>query len=311
MKPDQESSRSFALMLAHRAVRDIRRDGFRQLRNYVDMCALLAHRPDLKKFFDRAQKILQRTDSLYYQLIHSLLERVREEAICTAGVNLGFDALISCASNNRRQGGGTGSWFNAGLCSAPGLEQAVAAAEQDSSYAWVLYSDGDVPEQTEQLLRRHPNSIFFILVDPQALCPETVQHFAACPNAVTLLYLHQPELTPETCRAARELRSRQMFYGFLVELDGQTASHAIDPDWLDVLAQYGLFCIYARKPGMKAETSEELYREIVRSRTETAAVPMLLLDWERDMEYISSRVTPGTAPNVCLSEGRVFPLSLG
>ena len=37
MKPDLESSRSFAMTLAHRAVRDVRRDGFRQLRNYVDM----------------------------------------------------------------------------------------------------------------------------------------------------------------------------------------------------------------------------------------------------------------------------------
>ena len=51
MKPDLENSRSFAMTLAHRAVRDVRRDGFRQLRNYVDMCALLAQRPDLKRFF--------------------------------------------------------------------------------------------------------------------------------------------------------------------------------------------------------------------------------------------------------------------
>lgn len=50
MKPDLENSRNFAMTLAHRAVRDVRRDGFRQLRNYVDMCALLAQRPDLKRF---------------------------------------------------------------------------------------------------------------------------------------------------------------------------------------------------------------------------------------------------------------------
>ena len=36
MKPDLESSRSFAMTLAHRAVRDVKRDGFRQLRNYVN-----------------------------------------------------------------------------------------------------------------------------------------------------------------------------------------------------------------------------------------------------------------------------------
>ena len=107
MKPDLENSRSFAMTLAHRAVRDVRRDGFRQLRNYVDMCALLAQRPDLKHFFDHAQTVLQRTDSLYYKLINNLVAQVNEDAICTAGINLGFDAIISCASNNRKQNGET------------------------------------------------------------------------------------------------------------------------------------------------------------------------------------------------------------
>ena len=39
---DYNSTRSFTMTLAHRAVGDIRRGGFRQLRNYVDMCATLA-----------------------------------------------------------------------------------------------------------------------------------------------------------------------------------------------------------------------------------------------------------------------------
>ena len=116
MKPDLENSRSFAMTLAHRAVRDVRRDGFRQLRNYVDMCALLAQRPDLKRFFDHAQTVLQRTDSLYYKLINNLVAQVNEDAICTAGINLGFDAIISCASNNRKQNGETRSWLNVGFC---------------------------------------------------------------------------------------------------------------------------------------------------------------------------------------------------
>ncbi len=51
MKPDLENSRNFAMTLAHRAVRDVRRDGFRQLRNYVDMCALFGAVSGLKALF--------------------------------------------------------------------------------------------------------------------------------------------------------------------------------------------------------------------------------------------------------------------
>lgn len=51
MKPDLENSRSFAMTLAHRAVRDVRRDGFRQLRNYVDMVRPFGAAPGLKALF--------------------------------------------------------------------------------------------------------------------------------------------------------------------------------------------------------------------------------------------------------------------
>ena len=147
-----------AMTLAHRAVRDVRRDGFRQLRNYVDMCALLAQRPDLKRFFEHAQTVLQRTDSLYYKLINNLVAQVNEDAICTAGINLGFDAIISCASNNRKQNGETRSWLNVGFCSAPELDDAIIQAEAGSSYAWVLYADEDLTPKTVAMLQSHTHS---------------------------------------------------------------------------------------------------------------------------------------------------------
>ena len=52
---DYNSIRSFTMTLAHRAVGDIRRGGFRQLRNYVDMCATLAKNQQQKDFLLRAE----------------------------------------------------------------------------------------------------------------------------------------------------------------------------------------------------------------------------------------------------------------
>lgn len=53
---DYKSSRGFAMTLAHRAVADIRRDGFRQLRNYVDMCQMLVQQPKIKRFSPTLKK---------------------------------------------------------------------------------------------------------------------------------------------------------------------------------------------------------------------------------------------------------------
>mgnify|MGYP000039025508 FL=1 len=290
-------------------VRDVRRDGFRQLRNYVDMCALLAQRPDLKRFFDHAQTVLQRTDSLYYKLINNLVAQVNEDAICTAGINLGFDAIISCASNNRKQNGETRSWLNVGFCSAPELDDAIIQAEAGSSYAWVLYADEDLTPKTVAMLQSHTHSVFFVLFDAQKFDEATMERIARCNNVITLLCLHEPEITTEACRAANAMRSKQMFYGFLVEMGRADAAQAVNTDWLDVLAQYGLFCVYTRKPDMDQRTADAMYRQIVHSRIGSVAVPVLLLDWEHDIKYLNRMITPKTELGQCIPEGKTFPLN--
>ena len=54
---DYNSTRSFTMTLAHRAVGDIRRGGFRQLRNYVDMCATLAKNQQQKDFLPTRRRL--------------------------------------------------------------------------------------------------------------------------------------------------------------------------------------------------------------------------------------------------------------
>lgn len=48
------------------------------------------------------------------------------------------------------------------------------------------------------------------------------------------------------------------------------AAQAVNTDWLDVLAQYGLFCVYTRKPDMDQKTADAMYRQ-----TSTAALAAL------------------------------------
>lgn len=252
---------------------------------------------------------MQRTDSLYYKLINNLVAQVNEDAICTAGINLGFDAIISCASNNRKQNGETRSWLNVGFCSAPELDDAIIQAEAGSSYAWVLYADEDLTPKTVAMLQSHTHSVFFVLFDAQKFDEATMERIARCNNVITLLCLHEPEITTEACRAANAMRSKQMFYGFLVEMGRADAAQAVNTDWLDVLAQYGLFCVYTRKPDMDQRTADAMYRQIVHSRIGSVAVPVLLLDWEHDIKYLNRMITPKTELGQCIPEGKTFPLN--
>lgn len=94
MSLDYNSMRIFALTLSHRAIDDIRRDGLRQLRNYVDMCAILAKHPLAQRFFEYAQTLFEEPEPPYYTLAQRLIGSVSEDTLCTLGVNFGFGSML-------------------------------------------------------------------------------------------------------------------------------------------------------------------------------------------------------------------------
>lgn len=310
---DYNSTRSFTMTLAHRAVGDIRRGGFRQLRNYVDMCATLAKRPQQKDFFAYAQHALQRTDSCYYSLIHRLLDSVEEDRICTVGVNMGFGGLIYGASEMKKQADADGkpiAWVTAARCGDPRLETLVPQATKEGKFVWLLDAMNTDPTQAVALAKANPQCAFGLLTDAQTLGDTCVETLAVCRNLVVMPLLQTPELTPEACRAARRLKAHKMFYALTVLVDDDTAQEVMQDDWLESIAQETLFCVCARKPGMSETASAELRRSIVDGRMETGK-PVLLLDWDGDVAYLNNRISEHMTFGSALAEGETFPLQLG
>lgn len=137
MQDDYIRSRGFALTLARRALDDLRRDQFRQLRNYVDLCQALAYRSRFNNFFSQAQQVLQRADSLYDALFQTLLDQVEGERLCTFGVNFGAGGIVYGAARLKEEierTGRPGAWLNTANCASPGLEEAVCRAEEAGKY---------------------------------------------------------------------------------------------------------------------------------------------------------------------------------
>ena len=312
MSPDYNATRSFTMTLAHRAVGDIRRGGFRQLRNYVDMCASLAKRPQQKDFFAYAQKALQRTDSCYYSLVHNLLDTVDEDRLCTVGVNMGFGGLIYGASEMKKQADVDGqlfSWITAARCGDERLTEIVPKAAKHGNYVWLLDALGTDPAQVVPLAKANPQSAFGLLAESATLTEECVDALAACRNLVVMPLLQSPELTPDACHAARALKSQKMLYMLTVLVDDTCAEDAVQDDWMETVAQEARLCMYARRPGISPEKSESLRRSIVAGRLETGK-PVLLLDWDGDISYLNHRISDHAVWGSALQPGQSFPLQL-
>jgi hypothetical protein len=308
---DYNASRLFAMTLAHRAVGDMRRDGFRQLRNYVDMCEVLSNNPMQKTFFQRAQTVLEKTDSLYYSLIQRLIETTDEERSCTVGVNFGLGALVYGAGRLKQEAQETKkevSWMTVSSENDTGLEQAVSEGEKHGSYVWALWAPHGISDRFIQLAALHPLGTFFLVVDPMVVTPEICQKIVPVLNLVPILLLEQLEITETALHAAELLHRNRMLYSFLVRLDNENAGRAMNAEWLDVLAQSTLFCVYCRKKGMDPKISNRLMKEIYRSRTASGA-PLLLLDWENDTRVLNAHISSYAVIGMRMPDEQENPLN--
>lgn len=310
MQDEYIRSRGFALTLARRAVDDLRRDQFRQMRNYVDLCQALAEKSRYKGFFDQAQQVLQRADSLYYALVQCLLERVESERLCAFGVNFGVGGIIYGASRLKEEAEQTGkpsAWLNTANCASSKLEEAVARAEQNGRYVWVLYAqDAAAALRAVRVIKQHPYAAFLLVAAPSVIAALPAETFDGCFNLSIWLLLPKPVLEPETVQTARTLCERRLLFGFAVLLDEAGANRAMDSSWLQEMAQWTSFCLYARRPGMAPQTARQLRQSIVRSRT-GSAVPILVLDWDGDLDFINRGISELAVVGALVDEELPFP----
>ncbi len=109
-------------------------------------------------------------------------------------------------------------------------------------------------------------------------------------NVIPVLALSQPEISDDVHAAVLLLQRRKVFYGILADLSDATIATALDSEWLYVLAQHALFCVYTHKSA-SPEKADTLYREICRARTTTGS-PVLLFDWEKDTQAIGRFIHP-------------------
>ena len=137
---DYNSSRIFALTLSRRAIDDVRRDGLRQLRNYVDLCAFLAKHPLARTFFSYAQMVLEEPDTPYYTLTKRLIDTVSENTLCTVGVNFGIVSMLH-GSKKLAEYAGQGrhvSWLTFTTDADPELAASVESGENLGSFLWSI-----------------------------------------------------------------------------------------------------------------------------------------------------------------------------
>lgn len=314
MQDEYTRSRGFALTLARRAVDDLRRDRFRQLRNYVDLCQALAKKSRYNEFFSRAQEVLQRADSLYDSLIQTLLDQVDGERLCGFGVNFGAGGIVYGAARLKEEierTGCPGAWLNTANCASAGLEEAVSRAEEAGKYVWILYAEDAVAAaRGAALAKAHPFSAFALVAVPRVFNAMPADAFDDCCNLNLGVLLPGMHLDEEVCLAAQRMKERRLLFGFSVLVDDASVARAVDPQWLEELSRWAPMCMYARKPDMSEAAARDLRKAVIALRTESAA-PLLLLEWDGDLQAVNRGISDHAVVGAPVDAQASFPFSRG
>lgn len=291
MSLDYSSARIFALTLGRRAIDDVRRDGLRQLRNYVDMCAFLAKHPLAKTFFGYAQTVLEDPDTPYYTFTQRLINTVSENTLCTLGVNFGFGSMLYGSEKLAKQArqGTPVAWITFSTSDDPDLSAEVENGEAIGSFLWGVYLKGPVGTALTDLIAQHPKSVFQLVIDPEYLTKSGAEALGELPNIMPAVYLATPKLTQSAKEAFELLASKQLFYAAFLRLGADDIEKTLKPEWLEELAQYAPICVCSRKPGMAQEVSEMMRKQIWGHRL-YADGRLFVVDWESDLDVISQHM---------------------
>ncbi|MBR2420720.1 MAG: hypothetical protein IKB09_00030, partial [Oscillospiraceae bacterium] len=200
--------------IVKKAIRNLKTDPERTIRNLVDMAAQFADSRFQQEFYSCAQRILSDEHSGYYTLAKDSLSQVNEETLLNFSMNLGYNGLYLGAQNIReiRQREGYHiPWtisltvMQDALCDLH--HELICQGEELGIHTWQLFSNHGIYECLT-LAQCHPDSSFVIFCDVNAIDLNVLDHADNIHNVALMIpYDADADILSEL------LRSSGMLYG--------------------------------------------------------------------------------------------------
>jgi len=177
------------------ALRNLKEDPERGIRNLVDMALRFSGGRFQQDFFQAAQTMLANEDSPYYALVRDLTAYADPDRLVRFGMALGYNGCTRGAGRIRDSEARLGHhipWtvllqMDAG---APGrlarYGAAVSEGEGLGVCTWMLFASA-APETALELVQGHPDSAFFLFCEPEALSSGLIDGVSELKNLMPVL----------------------------------------------------------------------------------------------------------------------------
>lgn len=241
------------------ALKTLREDPKRSVRNLVDMALQFAEGRFQKDFFETAHTMLKDEDSAYYALAQDAASCIDTEHLVRFGMNLGYNSCTWGAGRIRCSEQALG--FNipwtvmlavdsaAAAHRQKSYEKAIQDGEQLGIYCWMFFCRGADPLELLPLVQRHPDSAFFLFCSAEQIT-RTLAEKAAAQNHLMLV----PHLDTATDEACARLREARLPYSVWIFYDEKNAAY-IESGAVFEKAQHlhPLFTALVPRPGCPPE----------------------------------------------------------
>lgn len=261
-------NRIMVTTIVKKAIRDLKTDPDRTVRNLVDMALHFADSRFQEQFYSSAQRLLANEKSGYYDLVKETLAKVNEESLLTFGMNIGYNGLYDGSKKIRAaeaQDGFNVPWTVA-LTIAEGKvydhhHRAIEMGEKMGIHSWQLFSDRGFFDCLN-IAQSHPDSSFVIFCDSGNLGWGELDYLDDTSNiAIMVPYDADADVVCDM------LRLSGVLYGLYYTFDEQDLP-AIESGALlhDMEQLHPAFAIFKPRFSCQRELCSRVYRWIQQAR---------------------------------------------
>ena len=266
---DQESiTKGILSGIVDHYIQEIARDPNRSIRKLLDMAECTSDGPTQKICYQMMQQMAADQSSPYYDMIHFLVTHTNPQTIKQFGINLGHNAWTFGSGKMRRaveQNNETVSWavmidrtacperfdFNE-------IKALVERGRKLDVYAWLLMTDGMPDEWDEyaEMFRTYSDSVFGLLVFPEALTDEIIEEAADIPNLMIILKTDSPDW--QVC--ADHLLERGLLFSACKTISGdEDAAEVLSGSWMEeLLPHHPLIAFTLADDALSEETAAKI-----------------------------------------------------
>lgn len=292
---EKSMSKMLIETVVKQALKSIKDNPERGIRNLVDMALEFSKGRFQKHFFTVTQMMLQNESSSYYALVRNIVTHTDTDRLFTFGMNLGYNSCTEGARCIRKN--------EVDLdCNIPWtLSLQIDAANSENNYesydslisegeglgihTWMIFSQ-DKPQKILSFAEHHPDSVFFVFCEPTSISHAFLDEVTDFHNV--MLVLRYDESLSDLCATLREMR---LLYSVWYQYGQQDVELILNGDLFSSTQELlPAFAVFVSEQDCPDEIQKLIYKTVKRARDEQC-YSTILWELQRDNLLIDSIIS--------------------